>query len=220
MDLGAGRGAGSDSPSRFVRDLLDLRGKVKHVIGIDIDPSVLSNPHVDEAKIYDGVRLPIEDASIDLILSDNTLEHVSRPDIFTSEVARVLKPGGWFCARTPNFYSALVLASSVVPNSAHQNVLSVVQPQRLADDIFPTVYKLNTMRKLKRYFSPSKFEHYCYTWSPEPAYYMNSKIIFFIWLIYQWVKQPFLGGEVLLAFIRKSDGASTSIFQQSGLPLS
>ena len=119
LDLGAGRGASNEVQSTFVRGLLDLRGKARRVIGVDLDPVVLTNPLLDEAHVYDGVRIPLPDSSIDLIVSDNTLEHVTSPSVFAREIARVLKPGGWLCARTPHLYSALVIASSLVPNTMH-----------------------------------------------------------------------------------------------------
>ena len=50
----------------------------------------------DRYFVYDGDRLPLADSSVDVVLSQQVLEHV-RPDVFEryySEEARVLKPGG------------------------------------------------------------------------------------------------------------------------------
>src|SRR5207244_8076184 len=45
-----------------------------------------------------------DDSSFDLVYSGQTIEHVSPEDCDTAlaEVARVLRPGGWFCVDTPN----------------------------------------------------------------------------------------------------------------------
>jgi hypothetical protein len=59
-----------------------LRGKARRVIGVDLDPVVLTNPLLDEAHVYDGVKIPLPVSSIDLIVSDNTLEHVTPPGVF------------------------------------------------------------------------------------------------------------------------------------------
>lgn len=75
VDLGAGRGAISDSNTRIHRALCDLRGKAKKVIGLDVDRAVLDNPFVNEALVYDGGLLPLKDQSVDLIVADNTFEH-------------------------------------------------------------------------------------------------------------------------------------------------
>ncbi|MEZ5667343.1 MAG: class I SAM-dependent methyltransferase [Alphaproteobacteria bacterium] len=76
-----------------------------NVRGVDVggDPSTLNRiarsalGHADDRfQIYDGDRLPIADACIDVVLSQQVLEHV-RPAVFEryySEEARVLRPGG------------------------------------------------------------------------------------------------------------------------------
>ena len=49
LDLGAG--AGIVEQTRF-------RGDVARIHGVDLDPRVLENPHLDEAKVADGERTP------------------------------------------------------------------------------------------------------------------------------------------------------------------
>ena len=48
--------------------------------------------------------LPIEDESIDLVWSGESIEHIteSEVDVVCQEIRRILKPGGWFCLDTPN----------------------------------------------------------------------------------------------------------------------
>jgi hypothetical protein len=95
----------------------------------------------------------------------------------------------------------------MAPNALHARVFGLAQPNRLAKDVFPTAYKLNATRVLRRYFPPSEFDHYSCAWSPEPAYHMNSRALSCFWLACQYLQRPFLGGEFLLAFIRKIDRA-------------
>ena len=58
-----------------------------------------------DTQYYTGERWPVEDASVDFVLSTETLEHVAAPDVFAAEMFRCLKPGGRailtvpFCAR-------------------------------------------------------------------------------------------------------------------------
>lgn len=55
IDYGAGRGlAHSDDVVPFRRELTLLRGKVRKVIGADVDPIVTTNPGVDEAVVIDA----------------------------------------------------------------------------------------------------------------------------------------------------------------------
>lgn len=147
LDLGAGRGEGLlDDPVPFRRDLRTLRGHCADVIGCDVDPVVLSNPGLDRAFLIspDG-RLALPDASVDVIVSDYVLEHIEDPAAFAAEVSRVLKPGGWFCARTPNYWGYIAVASRMIPNRLHAKVLARVQVGRKEKDVFPTWYRMGVV---------------------------------------------------------------------------
>lgn len=50
----------------------------------------------------DGEHLPIADASVDLLVMSEVIEHLLRPELAVWEVARVLKPGGVFVMTTNN----------------------------------------------------------------------------------------------------------------------
>ncbi len=41
-----------------------------------------------------GEELPFDDASFDIVLSDNVIDHAERPLVIIDEIIRVLKPGG------------------------------------------------------------------------------------------------------------------------------
>jgi SAM-dependent methyltransferase len=95
MDYGAGRGASqTDDPAQFRRHLVTLKGRVRELIGADVDPAVKSNASLDRAILVgpDG-RLPLPDASIDVIVSDFTFEHVQDPASVARELDRVLVGG-------------------------------------------------------------------------------------------------------------------------------
>lgn len=120
LDVGCGRGQQSEDPCDHRRRLADLRGGERRVIGIDVDPAAAANPFLDEfRRIDDVLRWPVEDASVDLAISVSVLEHVPEPDAFFDEVARVLKPGGVLCLRTPNKRSYPAVAARLVPNRFH-----------------------------------------------------------------------------------------------------
>src|SRR5690348_2212167 len=82
LDLGAGAGIVTQMNFR------DLAGKV---CGVDLDPRVMDNPYLHDAKVADGGRIPYEDGRFDLVFSDNVLEHLDEPAKVFTEVARVLK---------------------------------------------------------------------------------------------------------------------------------
>jgi SAM-dependent methyltransferase len=95
MDLGCGTG---DSVDLFC----SLEPAVRWV-GVDIErsPEVSERTRTDaEFVTFDGEHLPFEDAAFDLVYCKQVLEHVRRPEPLIAEVARVLKPGGWFAGST------------------------------------------------------------------------------------------------------------------------
>jgi hypothetical protein len=79
----------------YRRSLRNFQSRVARVIGVDVDEAVMKNPAVDEAYVFNPKdRLPIDDASIESIVSDWTFEHVFN-SAQTSELNPVLKPGGF-----------------------------------------------------------------------------------------------------------------------------
>lgn len=69
-------------------------------IGLEYDsPDNRVNKRAD--IYYDGQTIPLEDASLDGVLSTQTLEHVPNPERIVGEWARVLRPGGHLLLTVP-----------------------------------------------------------------------------------------------------------------------
>ncbi len=169
IDFGAGRGARGKAEPSNKRSLRDLRGQDRFVVGVDVDPIVRVNPYLNDAVVIrEGHRLPFEDHSVSLILADHVFEHLADPSFVAAELARLLRSGGWLCARTPNRWGAIGLAARMVPNRYHVDVLRRLQPERQEGDIFTTAYKLNTPKAIRNTFPG--FEHHVWGYFPEPAY--------------------------------------------------
>ena len=89
-----------DRASEIRAELRKFKGKVKKVIGVDVDTVAAQNPSIDEFQLLSvGERWQIEDSSVDLCISDYVLEHDDDPDFFFVELNRVLRPGGRGCVR-------------------------------------------------------------------------------------------------------------------------
>jgi SAM-dependent methyltransferase len=91
---GVGRGA-----KLFARNGAD------RVIALDASPGAarVATEHTDIAgAAASGVALPLRDASVDVYVSLETIEHVDDDVGFLREVRRVLRPGGVFICSTPN----------------------------------------------------------------------------------------------------------------------
>lgn len=179
VDLGAGRaGWKVEDNVMFRRDLRDIHSKVRRLIAVDVDPAVLRNMACDEAFLMDTpTTIPLADESADLIISDHTLEHVEEPLELVASINRILKPGGWICARTPNRWGYIGIATNAIPNSAHARVLRRAQPTRLDADIFPTRYRMNTRRSLTGLFPRETWDTIVIPTNPEPAYFGNAQVL-------------------------------------------
>ncbi len=201
LDLGAGRGAWYHSEKAgYKRGLRDLKGKVGEYIGADVDTAVLGNPTTHRNVLIKDGLLPLGDGDVDVVICDWVLEHIVDVASFKREVDRVLKPGGFFCARTPHSFSYVSLAARAVRNSSHVKFLRWVQPNRKAQDVFPTVYRCNTQRAVSRWFGGWK--NYTYLYTAEPSYYFGSKPLFhFMNLMHRLAPRAMTGS--LFIFLRK-----------------
>jgi SAM-dependent methyltransferase len=211
LDFGAGRGSYLEDPVPFRREIRHLR-RLAYVIGVDIDAAVLSNHSVDEAFVIgpDGT-LPVSAGAIDLIVSDFTFEHIAFPQTIVDEFCRVLRPGGWICARTPNRHGYIGIGGRLVPNAFHVAALRLLQPDKHPEDTFPTQYRLNTPKQIRRWFAPAGFQMIIYSHDSEPRYTGRSPFVAAVNRRLSSVTPPALR-SMLFVFLKKGaeNGASGS----------
>jgi SAM-dependent methyltransferase len=138
LDLGAGAG---------ILPEMNFRGHAARICGVDPDPRVAGNLYLDEGKVGQGESIPYPDATFDIVISDNVLEHLTQPEIVFAEVLRVLKPGGRFLFKTPNWTHYMPIIAWATPHGFHRwfNRLR----GRAVVDTFPTVYRANTPATVK-----------------------------------------------------------------------
>jgi SAM-dependent methyltransferase len=86
VDVGCGSGGNSDV----------LRSLGWRVLGIDSSPTAVELAAARRLPVVraDARRLPLPDASVDLVLSTDAWEHVAEDDAVAAEAFRVLRPGG------------------------------------------------------------------------------------------------------------------------------
>jgi SAM-dependent methyltransferase len=192
-DFGCGRGAHAEDPITFRRGLTCFKGKVAKVIGLDVDSAGRGNPTVDAFRLLapDG-PWPLENKSADLVICDSVLEHLHNPESFFCEAVRVLAPGGYLCIRTPNVLSYVGIASKLVPNEHHKYVLARTQLHRGKDDVFPTLYRCNTVFAVKRQLTMHGFRAAVYGYEAEPSYLHFSKLAYGLGVLHQKLAPGFL----------------------------
>ena len=96
LDLGCGAGT----------DLLiaaQMTGPAGRAIGVDMTPQMLGRAHASAAEmglanveLHESLieSLPLEDASVDLVISNGVIDLVPDKEAVFDEIDRVLKPGG------------------------------------------------------------------------------------------------------------------------------
>ena len=202
LDVGCGRGAYSEDQITIRKNLRIIRGKVKKVIGIDVDKVAENNLFIDEFFLINSDRWTIDDNSIDLIICDDVLEHIENADLFFSEANRILRTGGYICVRTPNSWSYIALFSKLIPNKYHSKVTAVVQDGRKEEDVFPTYYKCNTIWKIRSMLNRYGYDYVVYGYEAEPSYLSFSKIAYWFGVLHQRFAPSFLR-PAIFAFGKK-----------------
>jgi SAM-dependent methyltransferase len=186
LDAGCGRGCLiQDDTIPYRQNLQIFKGKVNQVIGIDVDPIGKTNPYIDQFYQLHDTHWPLASNSVDLCFSSHVVEHLQEPDLFFAEAKRVLKPHGYLCLRTTNLWSYVGLIASLIPNRLHSQVLAEVQDARKSEDVFPTVYRCNTIPRLRAMLTEHGFEHSVYGYEAEPAYFSFSKMAYFWGTVHQ-----------------------------------
>jgi SAM-dependent methyltransferase len=210
IDFGCGRGAHADDAVPFRRELTRLKGKAARVIGLDADPEAARNPRIDEFVLCspDGVW-PVPNRSTGLILCDQAMEHLPDPRLFFAEAGRVLEPGGYLCIRTTNVLSYSGIATRLLPNRYHAGILRRLQTSRESDDVFPTLFRCNTVRALRRGLSLGGFRSVVYGHEAEPAYLRFSKLAYGLGVLHRKFA-PGLLRPTIFAFAQTSAASDQS----------
>ena len=99
LDVACGEGYGSALLARHAA----------HVTGVDLSPDAIAHAKKEYAGLTNiefiaasCAQMPLPDASFDVVVSFETVEHITVQQEFLAEIARVLKPGGVLVMSCPN----------------------------------------------------------------------------------------------------------------------
>jgi GT2 family glycosyltransferase/tRNA G46 methylase TrmB len=98
LDIASGEGYGSALLSQVARS----------VIGVEVSADAVAHASAAYARqnlrfiVGDARAIPLESASVDIVVSFETIEHIYEQENFLAEARRVLRPGGTLLMSTPN----------------------------------------------------------------------------------------------------------------------
>ncbi|MBM3188980.1 MAG: class I SAM-dependent methyltransferase [Chloroflexi bacterium] len=133
------------------------RPRIALLVGEDV--YVPERADLDAFVLAPCTRLPFADDSFDLVLAYLVLEHLPEPGAAFREYARVLKPGGYFCLKTPAVRTPLFLLSRVLPVGLHRRLKAGIGADEA--DVFATYYRANSVATLERALAKAGFRR---TW--------------------------------------------------------
>jgi SAM-dependent methyltransferase len=119
LDIACGEGYGSYL----------LADTARSVIGVDLSGDVVLHARKKyaapglEFRQGDCTRIPLEDSSVDMVVSFETIEHHDQHEAMLSEIKRVLRPNGLLVISTPE--RGLLGKLSQRPNEFHVKELSL-----------------------------------------------------------------------------------------------
>lgn len=172
-------------------------GRAKRLIGVEL-VDFTGVPDSIETYNTDLANIPIEDSSVDLIMSRSVFEHLQDPAAVYKEFARILKPGGKVVFLTANMWDYGTQVARLVPNRFHARIVKNVEG-RAEEDTFPTAYKTNTLSDVQNLakLSGLKINSFEYL-NQYPNYLMFNGFLFFLGMCYERLTSRF----ELLRFLR------------------
>jgi SAM-dependent methyltransferase len=180
--------------------LQKFRGKVARLIGVEL-VDFTDVPLGIEVHNADLAKLPLPDASVDLIMSRSVFEHLTDPDAVYLELARVLRPGGRIVFLTASFWDYGTQVARLVPNRFHARVVRSVEG-RAEEDTFPTAYKTNTRVDVERLAASAQLRVKRIDYlSQYPNYLMFSGLLFAVGMCFEKLVSRFEALRVLRGWI-------------------
>jgi SAM-dependent methyltransferase len=169
---------------RTVPVLKNYIGRAGRLIGVELVDFTDVPPGI-ETYNADLAKLPLSDASVDLIMSRSVFEHLTDPESVYREFSRVLRPGGAVVFLTANMWDYGTIVARLVPNRFHARIVKHVEG-RAEEDTFPTAYKTNTPGDVNRLAAATglNVESFDYL-SQYPNYLMFNGALFFLGMCFE-----------------------------------
>jgi len=117
------------------------RHHLRLLVGEDV--YVPNTSKLDAFVLAASEHLPFANCTFDIVVAYLMLEHLPAPELALGEFARVLKPGGYLCFKTPAVRTPLFMLAHLMPTGWHKRLKRGIGVAE--HDVFPTYYRANAI---------------------------------------------------------------------------
>ncbi|MBI5851029.1 MAG: class I SAM-dependent methyltransferase [Planctomycetes bacterium] len=153
-----------------------LSERARRLVVVDPSDNIERNPFPHER-----VKCLIEDYQtedrFDLATMRMVAEHITDPPSVVRTLSRLLRPGGNVVLFTVNRWAPVSVVSSLTPFWLHHPIKKLFFAEEDEKDTFPTVYRMNTRRRLKELFAECGFEERCFVRLDDLSVFARWKVL-------------------------------------------
>lgn len=152
-----------------------MADRCQFLAGVDPSENIHHNRFVDEKNqcLIEDYRT---DEPFDLATLRMVVEHIQEPTDAVGNLSRLIRPGGHVVVYTPNRWSLCSITASLTPHFVHQAAAQVLWRSN-DEDVFPTVYKMNTREQLRHIFEEAGFEEVWFSVLPSCSIAQRSQLL-------------------------------------------
>jgi SAM-dependent methyltransferase len=195
---------------RYMRFCKEFSGTAR-VVGIDLESTLETNNQSAPFGVRGDLNsLPFYSACFDMVISRSVVEHLEDPPQAFREFCRVLRPGGKLVIVTPNKYDYVSMIAALTPYGLHRVLVSKIF-QVPEDDVFPTLYRANSLSSIRKALISSGFiQKEIGTINHYPAYLMFSPMLFRLGILYERLTS--------IDLLRSLRGSILCVFEKAATP--
>ena len=158
LDVGCGRNLFPSNRALAA----ELSARCALLVGVDPDETIHENTFVH--RRIQGFLTDIDpNECFDLVTMRMVAEHVEDPPALIRTLSTLVQPGGLVVVYTVNRWSPVPLVTAVTPFALHNPIKHILWRTE-SKDTFPTTFRMNTRRTLRRQFEAGGFNEMGFTY--------------------------------------------------------
>jgi len=203
LDVGGGDSLFPDNKKLSI--LLSERASL--IVGVDPSENIMENPYVHERA-----KCKIETFSSHCKFHVATFrmvaEHINHPTNVIRKLNQLLQTGGKVVVFTVNLWSPLTIISRLLPFKYHYPIKKLFWGGE-EKDTFPTCYKMNTRKSLKKLFISNGFKEDLFMYLDDCVMFSKSKFLnlqeLYLWRFFKKIGKPYPENCILSVYTKHQD---------------